>query len=177
MEGPPKRRRGGAIGDAGASGRARGKAARGCAPSACGPLERVRGCELWGASRGFRAESAVIKKPRAQRTHVLSCAAEKPMKKILLGCLLLMAAAGCPNPFAREGKDRPEPPERSKAPGDPNLEDSTDPACRFCGARGTACCPKSCREVSGVPLNSEFCLHELRCLPPADGGEQKFCVE
>jgi hypothetical protein len=93
------------------------------------------------------------------------------MKKILLGCMLLMAGAGCPTPFDDEEKARPEP------IGDPRLAD--DPNCRFCGVRGIACCPNTCREASGVPLNRYFCLYNLRCLPVpgSDGGETKTCVD
>ena len=94
------------------------------------------------------------------------------MKKILLGCMLLVAWAGCPDPFVREGKDRPEP------PTDPSLP-PPDPDCQLCGVRGIACCPKKCREVSGVPLNSDHCLYNLRCLPVPgpDGGEKQLCVD
>jgi hypothetical protein len=94
------------------------------------------------------------------------------MKKILLGCMLLMAGAGCPNPFEREGKDRPEP------IGDPRLA-RPDPECQFCGAQGFLCCPKKCHEVAEVPLNGQYCLYNLRCLPvpDADGGEKNICVE
>lgn len=89
------------------------------------------------------------------------------MKKILLGALLLLAWTGCPDP-----KERPRP----QAPGDPNLDDPTESECRFCGARGTGCCPNTCREVHGQPLNTDFCLYNLRCLPVSDGGG-RACVD
>jgi hypothetical protein len=91
------------------------------------------------------------------------------MKKILLGCMLLLAGAGCSDLFGGEGKDRREP------VTDPSLPIG-DPACRLCGAKGFACCPSTCREASGLPLNSDSCLYTLRCLPVTDAGG-KACVD
>jgi hypothetical protein len=90
------------------------------------------------------------------------------MRMILLGTILLLA--GCPDFSGGGSKDRRE------APGDPGLGD-TDPECRFCGVQGISCCPKTCSEVQGQPLNRYFCLYNLRCLPAADGGGEKICVD